>query len=326
MTLLLLCTSLGLVTLGADFLVRGASTLALRAGVSPLFVGLTIVAFGTSTPELGASLDATLRGSGDVGIGNVVGSNIFNIGVILAVTALIRPITIRLAVVRRDLLVALAAATVPWMSWIAGGVVTRWLGTLMLAGLAIYLHSAYRAGRRAHAADRQLAREALSTTRVIEPRWKRLRDATWVQMILIIAGIALLAGGSRVFVGSAITVARILGVSELVIGLTIVAVGTSLPELVTSLVAAARRSHEIAVGNIIGSNIFNLLGILGTCAVFRPQTLRPHVLLMDTPVMVAVTIALLPIVSSGGRISRAEGGILLAAYLGYLAIIFLRPA
>lgn len=326
MTLLLLFGSLSLVTLGADFVVRGASALALRAGVSPLFVGLTIVGFGTSTPELGASLAATLRGFGDVGVGNVIGSNIFNIGVILAAAALIRPMAIRLAAVRRDLLVALAAATVPWMTWATGSIVTRWLGGLMLTSLVFYLHGAYRAARRAHIADRQLAREEIGATLALEPQPHRWRDATWLQFAVVLAGIGLLVAGSKVFVGSAITLARTLGVSDLVIGLTIVALGTSLPELVTSVVAAARRSQDIAVGNIIGSNIFNMLGILGTCAVVQPQTLSPQVLLVDTPVMVIATVALLPIMKSGGRISRGEGGLLLAGYLGYLAIIVLRPA
>jgi cation:H+ antiporter len=324
MDLLVLVLSLALVSVGAEFLVRGAVAAALRAGVSPLFVGLTVVGFGTSTPELGASLTATLRGSSDVSVGNVVGSNIFNIGVILGFAALLHPIRVHLPAVRRDLAVAIAAAAVPWSAWVLGGAVPRWLGLCLAGSLGVYLVFAFRAGRRAHREGQDLAPAQIESALDLAPKKAARRDSLAVSVLLILAGLGLLVVGSRFFVGSAISIARAIGVSELVIGLTVVSAGTSLPELVTSLVAARRGNPDIAVGNIIGSNIFNALGILGICASVRAQAVSPQVLFLDTPVMLAATLALLPIMRSGGVISRAEGGLLVAGYAIYLGTMFLR--
>jgi cation:H+ antiporter len=324
MDILVLILSLVLVTLGAEALVRGASAVALGAGVSPLFVGLTIVGFGTSSPELAASLTATLKGSSGVSLGNAIGSNLFNIGVILGVTALFYPIRIRLYAIRRDLLVALVVACAPWISIGFGGVLPRWVGWSLVGMLLVYLGWAYRAGRRAGAEDAELATAEVQTTLGIDPVAPERPARVWGNVALVVVGLGLLVVGSHWFVLSAIDIARGWGVSELVIGLTIVSAGTSLPELVTSVVAAWRRNPDIAIGNILGSNIFNILGVLGASAAVAPLTVSPHVLLIDVPLMVVATAALLPIMRTGGVISRREGGVLLGGYGLYLGILILR--
>lgn len=313
-----LVLSLAVVTLGAEALVRGASSLALRARVSPLFIGLTIVGFGTSTPELAASLAATSAGSSDVAIGNVVGSNIFNVAVILGLAALLRPIRIRIVALRRDLLVAILAAGVPFLSIATGGVIPRWLGVALVATLGLYLLGAYREARSQASEQQQIAKAGVQSAVISRPGSPSLVDQTWIQVLLVIVGLAMLILGSRVFVDSALSVAQALGMSELFIGLTIVAAGTSMPELVTSIVAAARHSPDIAVGNVVGSNIFNILGILGITAIAAPQTVHESVLLRDAPIMLLATLALIPILRSGGAVSRWEGGLLLAGYAAYV--------
>jgi cation:H+ antiporter len=320
---ILLATSLALVTAGAEALVRGASFLALRMGVSPLFVGLTIVGFGTSSPELGASLAATLRGAPDVSVGNVVGSNVFNIAVILGITAVIRPVRIALGEIRRDLVVAIAAAAVPWSALATGGAIGRSAGAALLAVLAAYVVVAYRAGRRATAAERELARREVDSTLGTGAR-AGAGARTGLHVALVAGGLALLVWGSGVFVDSALRLGRANGVSELVLGLTVVAAGTSMPELLTSLVATLRGSSDLAVGNIVGSNIFNIFGILGACALAAPQTVDPWVFSVDAPVMMAATLSLVPILRRDGCITRAEGAALLAGYAAYLAALISR--
>lgn len=322
----LIIAGLLLVTLGAELLVRGASSLALAAGVSPLFIGLTIVGFGTSAPELSASLVATSQGATDVSVGNVVGSNLFNILVILGFTALLKPVRVRFAALRREVVVALVAAVVPWLAFATDGVVPRSTGVLLLVFLLGHLAWSYRAARSATARERALAAEEVRETFDIEPPARRvpLLDRTWVNALFVVMGFALLVFGSRTFVTSAIAIAHRAGISELVIGLTIVSVGTSLPELVTSLVAAWRGNPDIALGNVLGSNVFNSFGILGTCAVVRPQAVPASVLAIDTPVMLAATLLLYAVLRSGGRVSRAEGALLLASYGVYLAFLLQR--
>lgn len=319
-----LIISLGVVTLGAEALVRGASFLALRMGLSPLFVGLTIVGFGTSSPELAASVVATLEGSTDVSVGNVIGSNIFNIGVIVGITALIHPIRTQLRAVRRDLVVAIGAAAVPWLSFGFSGTLPRVVGVLLVSTLVMYLLIAYHSSRRASSRDILLVEDELLDT-VETPKFRVLKQS-WVNAVLVVGGLALLVVGSRVFVISALALARAAGMSELLMGLTIVSAGTSLPELVTSVVAGTRGNPDIAVGNIIGSNIFNVFGILGISAIVRPQTLSPQILALDVPVMVLATLALVPMIRSGGKISRLEGLLLLLGYGGYLAVLLFRAA
>jgi cation:H+ antiporter len=317
MTWLQLVLSLCVVTLGAEFLVRGASLLALRAGVSSLFVGLTIVGIGTSTPELGASLYATLQDSSGVSVGNVIGSNLFNIGVILGLTALISPIHVELSAVRRELRFAVAVACTPFIALAFGGDVPRVAGAAMVLGLTAYLVLAFRAGRRAHADQLALAGVEVRSTLSIDPT-PRLLDATWMNVLFVLLGMVGLLLGSRWFVTLAISIASSSGLSEHVIGLTIVSAGTSLPELVTSIVAARRGNSDIAVGNVIGSNIFNILGVLGVCATVRAQQVPAQMLAVDVPLMLIASICLLPMVRSGSVISRREGALLLGGYGVYL--------
>lgn len=320
---LVVIISLAVLTLGAELLVRGASALALRLGVSPLFVGLTVVGFGTSSPELGASLSATLRGATGISIGNVIGSNILNVAVILGVTALLRPIPIVFSAVQRDLRIAIAAGCIPLAGYALGGAVSRPLGLLSLLGLAVYLVSAYRKDRQAQEAEQLLALEEVQHAMPMGPlRWDTVRQVV-IHGASAAGGLGLLVVGADQFVRAATEIARGAGVSELVIGLTIVAGGTSLPELVTSVVAALRKSSDVAVGNIIGSNIFNMLGILGTCALVAPQPIAGLTALVDVPVMLAFSIVLFPMVKSGGVVSRREGAALLAGYGVYLAYLLI---
>lgn len=297
--------------------------LALRLGLSPLFIGLTIVGFGTSAPELGTSLSATLSGNTGISVGNVIGSNICNIGLILGLTALIRPITIAFPAVRRDLFVALGACAVPVLGY-ATGTVDRPLGFLCLVILVAYLVAAWFKDRNAQAADQErAAREVESTLLTTDPRAMAL-GRFLVQVALGAGGLALLVLGSKAFVNNATELARAAGVSEVIIGLTIIAVGTSLPELVTSVVAAWRGNADVAVGNVIGSNIFNILGILGICAVAAPQPVDTEAAFIGIPVMVAFSVLLVPFVRSGGVLSRREGAALLAGFALYTLVLVAR--
>jgi cation:H+ antiporter len=324
MNFLILLASLGVVTLGAEVLVRSSSILALRAGVSALFVGLTIVGFGTSSPELSASLVATLNGNMGVSVGNVVGSNIFNVAFILALTAVVKPIRVGLSAVRRDLGVAIVASFLLLLPAVLGGVVPRWLGALMFTGLVAYLTTAYKQDRQAKPTEQALAEHELRSSLSLEEPGRKAHswyDSTAMHCVIVVGGLALLVLGAKWFVGSAITIARGYGMPEDVIGLTIISVGTSLPELVTSVVAARRGNPDIAVGNVIGSSIFNLLGIAGISAMVAPQVVSPEMLRVDIPVMILTVLALVPIMRTGHSISRREGAGLLLGYCAYLTYL-----
>lgn len=310
-TLLLLVASLLALSAGAELLVGGAAGLARRLRIAPFFIGLTIVGFGTSTPELFTSLLATWRGQVDISVGNVMGSNVFNIALILGLTAVIAPIPVSPARVRSEVWAVIGFATVPFAALASGGVVGRELGGLMLLGLAAYVWRGAARGRRD-------GEEAASPGSDAES-WARLRTPV-ACLAAVLVGLVLLVVGSALLVDSATTLARALGVSDLLIALTIVAGGTSAPELVTSLVAALRRQPEIALGNILGSNVFNVAGILGLAALLRPQTLAPQVLGLDAPVMLAFSLALLPLLR-GPRVGRRAGGLLLVGYGAYLAAL-----
>ncbi len=310
---------LGLVTLvlGAESLVRGAASLALRLGVSALVVGLTIVAAGTSAPEMGVSVLAALRGSGDIAIGNVVGSNIFNIALILGLAAAICPIKCHSAFIRRETpLMIGVCCLVPLLAWLGGGVITRWAGLALLAGGVWYTALVYWLARKekGEVADQFEAGAAPG-----EPAEAARKRPVWLDGLYILVGLGLLVGGSRLLVGGATTIARSLGVSDLVIALTVVAGGTSLPELATSVVAALRKQPDIAVGNVVGSNIFNVLFILGASSAIAPVSVSHEAMVRDIPVMVGVAALCLPLMATGRRINRLEGGLLLAAYLAYTA-------
>lgn len=305
--LLFLVIGLVLLYFGGEGLVRGASGLALRLGLTPLAVGLTVVAFGTSTPELAVSMSAVLNGQGDVSMGNVVGSNIANIGLILSLTALVKPITTHLQLLKFDLPL-LIVVTVACLLMILDGTLSQLDGAVLFGGVVIYTWFVLRLARKEHRAMQADLADDLPPP----------GTSIFLQLALIAAGLAMLILGGNLFVNGAVELARWLEVPEAVIGLTIVAFGTSLPELSASIVAAARGQSDIAVGNIIGSNLFNLLNILGLTALVRPFEF-PGISVVDYAVMLGFTVILLPMLWTGSRLSRFEGVLLLAGYGGYVA-------
>lgn len=319
MVWLVLVVGLALVTLGAELLVRGGTALAFRLGVPPLFIGLTVVGFGTSTPELSASIVATLRGSSEVSVGNVVGSNVFNLAVILALAAVVMPIRVRIAELHRELAVMTLVALAPLAAWMTGGVVPGWMGVALVALLVVYLADAIRRARRAGDADRARIEGELAQAEPVVP--SGAGRSAWLSLALIAGGLGALIVGARLFVGSATSIAGAWGVPEVIIGLTIVAAGTSLPELATSVVAALRGSSDVAVGNVVGSNIFNVLGILGIAAIIGPQSVPRQVLVFDAPVMLAVSLAAWWMLRTGETLTRREGLVLLSIFGAYLATL-----
>lgn len=306
---------------GAELLVRGASKLALSLGISPLVVGLTIVAFGTSSPEVAVSVGAALEGTTDIAIGNAVGSNVFNVLFILGVSALIAPLVVHAQLIRQEVPIMIGA-TVLLIVLMADGVVGRFDAALLVALLVAYTAFLVVQSRRqtratadeyAGEVDRKAGRSA---------RW----DRHWaVQVLLVAGGLALLVLGSRWLVGAAVAFAQAFGISELIIGLTIVAAGTSLPEVATSIAAALKGERDIAVGNVVGSNTFNILGCLGLAGLVAPAGLpvAPAVLHFDAWVMLAVAAACLPIFFTGRQIARWEGAVFVGYYVAYVAYLIL---
>lgn len=314
---LLFLAGLALLLLGAEALVRGASRLALALGMPPLVVGLTVVAIGTSTPELAISVGGALAGTPDIALGNVVGSNIANVLLVLGFVALVTPLVVQRQLVRLDVPVMISVSLLTLLlAW--NGRITRVEGVLLLAGAAAYIgFLLWLARRRPEAAPD--AEELDLDPAAAPPRVPR-------QLLLIALGLALLVVGARLLVAAAVELAAALGLSELVIGLTVVAVGTSLPEIATSVVAGLRGKRDLAVGNIVGSNIFNLLLVLGATALASPSgvAVSPAAQRFDLPAMVAVAIACLPIFFTGHRIARWEGALFLAYYVAYVAYLLLQ--
>jgi len=305
---------------GAELIVRGASVLAARVGISPMVIGATVVAIGTSTPELAIAIEAAGRGSGALVLGNVAGSNTLNILFILGLIALIRPVVLRSRVIRFDLPVLVGAASL-LLLLAADGVVSRVDGILLLALGLFYSFLVVRAARRESIAVRiQFAREFGVPRSAITSTGRVVRAAIW-----LIAGIAVVVVGADLLVDGAVSIARDLGAPEAVIGLTIVAIGTSAPELVTAVVAALRREQDLAVGNLIGSSIFNIVLILGIAALIPVDgvPVEPAVLWIDFAVMLGATIVCIPVFVTGTRISRLEGAALVAAYLAYFSALLL---
>jgi cation:H+ antiporter len=304
-------------TFGADLLVRGAVRIAERAGVSPLLVGLTIVGFGTSTPELVTSVQGALAGSPGIAVGNIVGSNLFNVAVILAIAAMVSPLAVPESALRRDgmLVVATAAlfAAVGWF-W----TLDRVVGAGFIALLAAYLVYAYFAER--DTAGSTAAGEKEAALIGVDPAVTPASNghSLMSSVLFVLLGLAMLIGGGSYFVTGSIELARILGVSEAVIGLTIVAAGTSMPELVTSLLAALRRQGDVALGNVLGSNIYNILGIGGVTALISPTDMPEQIVTFDNFIMLGLSIVLVAILYTGRRVSRVEGAALLAAYCVYV--------
>ena len=310
MTLAIIYLLAGLVLLyyGAEALVRGSSSLALRLGLSPLVVGLTVVAFGTSTPELMVSLKAALAGQADISVGNVVGSNICNIGLILGICALVTPIATTSQIVRIDIPIMLAITAIT-IFLLADGSIGLPEGIFLTTLLVAYIVFSIGLARRQPA-------DSLGTEFGEEVKISKRGLA--IDLLMVAGGLVLLVFGARFLVDGAVIIARTFGWTEALIGLTVVAVGTSLPELATSLVAAIKKEADIAVGNIVGSNIFNLLGILGITAIVHPLA-ATGIGRIDYAVMAAFALMLWPMAYHQKRITRVEGAILLAGYVAYVS-------
>jgi len=306
----LLLAVIGLACLigGADFLVRGSARLARAFNVSPVVIGLTVVAIGTSAPELIVSLGAAWRGSPDLATGNVVGSNLANIGLILGIAGLLRPLPVSLRLLRVEVPI-LFATTVAVAAMAVDGRLVRLDGAVLLITLAALTGFNIRAARREDpTVVAEFAHEYGATDSIG-------RDLLWVA-----AGLGLLLGGGHLLVGSAVTLARNFGVSELMIGLTLVAVGTSLPELATSVVAVLRDEPDIAVGNVVGSNLFNILAVLGPTAVVQPIAVNAELLRVQVPALLLLTAALWVVLRTGHTVTRWEAGALLGAYVAIIVV------
>jgi cation:H+ antiporter len=308
---------LGALVVGAEALVRGASRIALSLGISPLVVGLTIVAMGTSSPEIAVSVGAVMNGSTDIAVGNVVGSNVFNVLFILGISAVITPLVVHSQIIRQEVPIMIGASLVLAVMVIDSRL-GRWEAALLLAMLVAYVVFLVRQSRAATAETRTEFEGAAARRGGWDSHWA-------VQALLIAAGLALLVLGSNWLVDSAVAFARALGVSDLVIGLTIIAAGTSMPEVATSVMAAVRGERDIAVGNVIGSNTFNILGCLGISGLVSKTGLgmAPAVLHFDIWVMLAVAVACLPVFRLGRQIGRKRGLMFLAFYAAYVAYLIL---
>jgi len=317
---LYLAGGLLLLIAGGNLLVNGAIGLARRLGVSPLLIGLVIVGFGTSTPELVASLTAALQGSPAIAVGSVVGSNIANVSLIIGVGALLAPILCDTRALRRDGSALIAASLAFAAVVLSGEPAGRIVGLAFLIALLAYALASYAGERRdarARRAQRQQAEELISAATLQPEPDHRPPQPLALAVIAFLAGLGGVLFGADLLVGSAVALARGLGLSEAVVGVTIVAVGTSLPELATTVIAAARGHGEVALGNVIGSNIFNILGVLGTSAVVAPLPIPPEIARLDLWVMLAGSVLLIVFAATGRRIGRWEGMALLAGYGGY---------
>ncbi|MEX2531639.1 MAG: calcium/sodium antiporter [Gemmatimonadota bacterium] len=317
----MLMAGLVLLVVGAELLVRGAARLAAAVGISPLVVGLTVVAFGTSAPELSVSVQSALAGQADLALGNVVGSNIFNVLFILGLSALITPLVVNQQLVRLDVPL-MVGASVALLLLSLDGMIGRLEGGLLFSVLVIYTVFLIRQSRRASGDDLT----ALEATPEVTPEVEAPQPASWLRNAsLILGGLGALVLGSTWLVSGAVAIAETLGVSELVIGLTIVAAGTSLPEVATSVLASLRGQRDIAVGNVVGSNVFNILAVLGISSIVAPEgiAVARSVLTFDMLIMLAVAVACLPIFFSGHRIDRWEGALFLGYYVAYTAYLVL---
>jgi len=305
--------SFGLAALfiGAEGLIRGSSALALKIGITPLVVGLTVVAFGTSTPELVVSLKAALIGNSSISLGNVVGSNIANIALILGISAIIRPLDVHANIIRREIPIMIGISILLVLLLIDGelGLVD---GIIFVLGIVIYtIVNITMARKEKNAEVEKEFKEGLKTGLGVP-----------ISIIMIVGGLGLMILGANLFVTSSISIAKVIGVSDAIIGLTIVAVGTSLPELITSVVAAYKNESDIAIGNVVGSNIFNILGILGITALIISVS-SSGINYIDFGAMLFAALILLPLSKTGFRITRLEGIFLVLGYAAY--IYYLMP-
>ena len=301
--------ALALLYYGAEWLVKGGCGVALKLKISRLVIGLTLVACATSAPELTVSLDSALRGLDGLSMGNVIGSNICNIALILGLSALVTPIPVNVRMMRLDVPLMIGSAVLLTASCYYFGGVPRWEGLLFVILLAGFLWWQYRQARSGQGDEGASSEVPKSADRPV-----------WQWLLLALAGLVALVFGGKLFVNGAVAVARLLHVSETVIGLAVVAVGTSLPELATSLVAAIKGEQDIAIGNVVGSNIFNILCILGVTATIKPLSAM-DITMLDLATMLAVSFLLPPMMLTGKKLTRAEGALLLAIYIAYTALL-----
>ena len=299
-----------LLALGAESLVRGSAALALRLGVTPLVIGLTVVAFGTSSPEMVVSVEAAAGGNSQIALGNVVGSNIANVLLILGLAALVRPLRVQAQIIRREVPLMILASLLLCLS-LLGGRVSRLEGLLLLCASVAYTVFAYASARK----NRSKAVEA-----EYEAALPGVRGRAWADILFVVLGLAMLIVGAKLLLGGAVSVAERFEVSKVVIGLTIVAVGTSLPELAISVVAARKGEGDVVVGNAVGSNVLNIFFILGVAALIQPISSQ-GLTLLDLGVMVGSAAVVLPVMRRGFQLSRWEGAFLVAGYLTYLYVL-----
>ncbi|XCN71850.1 MAG: calcium/sodium antiporter [Candidatus Electrothrix aestuarii] len=314
MLIFLFIAGLVLLVVGAEILVKGASRLASALGVSPLVIGLTVVAFATSSPELAVSVKSSFSGQADIALGNVIGSNIMNILFILGLSAIIIPLSVSRQLIRLDVpLLIVLSALILLLS--LDGHLGRIDGIILVTGLASYLWFLIHQSRKKKG---EMELDGVETAEAGNPQWAK-------NMALVIGGLVLLVIGSRWLVNSAVSFAEYLKISELIIGLTVVSIGTSLPEAVTSVIAALHGERDMAVGNVVGSNIFNIMGVLGVAAATSPTgiAVSPSVIRFDLPIMITVALACLPIFFTGGVISRKEGFLFFGYYLAYTLYLVL---
>lgn len=314
-----------LLIIGAEALVRGASQLAAAARISPLVVGLTVVAFGTSAPELAVSLHSSLVGRAEIAIGNVVGSNICNVLLILGLSALITPLSVSQRLVRQDVPLMIGASVLLWI-FALNGLINRWEGGALFLGILLYIYFSIWQSRRAGGGGGSEGQENVTDDPELNTDSARSGARhLLIQGMWMVGGLTLLVLGARWLVDSATAFAQALGVEQFIIGLTVVALGTSLPEVATSVVASLRGERDIAVGNVVGSNLFNLLAVVGAAGVAAPFgiVISAAALQVDLPIMIAVAVACLPVFFTGHEIARWEGGLLLGYYVAYLTFLVL---
>jgi cation:H+ antiporter len=311
LTLFFFVAGLLILVIGAEGLVRGSSALALRLGITPLVIGLTVVAFGTSSPELAVSIQSAMSGSSSIAVGNVIGSNIANIGLILGITAMIQPMSVQASLLTQQIPLMILISVVLWLL-VLDQEVGMFDGAVLVTALVGFLYHSYRSSA---------GGEIANSVEILPGDVATLKDKTSFCIILIIAGLGGLVGGGMLFVDSAVEIAREFEVDEAVIGLTIVAIGTSMPELATSVVAAMRKESDIAIGNIVGSNIFNILAILGIASLILPLS-SAGFSAIDFSVMLGFACALLLMAWSGRQLSRPEGAVLLLGYVGYMTYLW----
>jgi cation:H+ antiporter len=296
---------------GAEWLVKGSSRIAKDLGVKPVVIGLTIVAFGTSSPELVVSLLAAIKKSEGIAIGNIIGSNIANIGLILGLSALVSPLKVHSSVVRYDLPVMIGVSVI-FVFMVLDKKIGFVNGLILFLGLLGYTaNHLYNAIKVSKSNQKATCETALD------------KDGSWaMNLLLIIVGFALLLGGAHLMVRSGVVLARMLGVSEVIIGMTLVSIGTSLPELATSVFCAIRKESDLLVGTVVGSNIFNILCVLGIVGMVSPLSVDRSLLLFEIPVLLLFSFALVPFMKSGFILNRIEGGTLLGGYVGFIALLF----